>query len=173
MSLNSPFAKAFLATMARIQDQVTAIKHIDQDMGQLDGNSSRPAVAFPCILMDFQNFQYSNIQKGAQVCEGDVIIKLAFAQFTPSSDKVDDVYREIALEYYDIEWELNKALHAWSPGDEFGYYTRTGVVAQNIAEGIRVRTLTYRLEFEDYSTQVNDTVVYPDFGFIGKLNKPV
>lgn len=163
MSLNSPFGKAFQTTLQRLKDEVPEILHIDQDMGQLEGNSTRAAVMFPCTLIDYQNFQYGNLSENVQIVEGDVIIKLGWAQFTPSSDKVDEGYREEALKVYELEWKINKALHGWSPGEDFGYYTRTGVVATNIAQGIRVRTLTYRLEFEDRSTQDVDTVAHPAY----------
>ncbi len=151
--MNSPFSKIFLAIMARVQAQVPEIKHIDQDMGQIEGSSSRPAVAFPLILADFDAWGFSNAGTNIQIAEGDVVIKLGFAQFTPSSDKVDAAYREEALKFYEIEWKLHKALQGWSPGDEFGFLTRTAVQTQNRQPGIRVRVLRYRLEFEDYSTQ--------------------
>jgi len=148
----NPWKKLFLAIMARIESAVPEIRHIDQDLGQLEGNSSRPEVGFPCVLVDFDQWALTNIGKLEQLAEGDVVIKLAHAQYTPTGNAIDPVYRDEALKYYEHEWNLNKALHGWSPGDEFGVLTRTGITTQNRAPGIRVRTIRYRLEFEDRST---------------------
>jgi hypothetical protein len=151
--MDSPFAKIFLAIMARIQSQLPEIKHIDHDLGQLEGTSIRPAIAFPCILVDFKNFTADNLGASTQMVQGDVIIKLAFAQYVNSSNTTEPLWREYALGYYDLEWKLHKALHNWSPGDEFGYLTRAMMDSDNKPQAIRVRPLTYKLEFEDNSTE--------------------
>lgn len=139
--------------MERVQAEAASIKHIDADMGQLEGTSSRPEVAFPCQLIDFQNWTFTDMSEGAQVGIGEVVIKLGFAQFTPSSNHVEAVYRESALEYFDIEQELHEALQGWSPGDDYSVLTRISSTGTNPIKGIRVRTLRYRMEFEDYTTK--------------------
>lgn len=140
--------------MKRIEETLTEIKHIDQNMGQLEGNSSRPDVAFPCTLIDFTNWTFTNMTQNSQVGEGLVEVSLGFAQFTPSANIVEAVYRDQALEFYEIEHRLNAALHGWSPGDDFGTLTRIGTNTANKMKGIRIRTLIYKLEFEDHSTKV-------------------
>jgi hypothetical protein len=149
--VNSPFAKMFLAIMARIEAELPEIKHIDQDFGQLEGNSPRPAIAFPCVLVDFKAFTSDNLGGNSQTVEGNVSVRLAMAQFNDTSSINDPLWREFGLGFYDLEWKLNKALHAWSPGAEFGYLTRTNMDSENRPAGIRLRPLIYRIEFEDHS----------------------
>lgn len=50
--MTSPFATLLTALQARIQDKVTAIRYIDQDLGQLQ-DEMRPAISFPAALIDF------------------------------------------------------------------------------------------------------------------------
>lgn len=160
--MDSPFAKVFLAIMARIQSQLPEIKHIDHDFGQLEGNSIRPAVAFPCVLVDFKNFTADSLGASTQMVQGDIVVKLGFAQYSDTSNVNDSLWREFGLSYYDIEWKLNKALHNWTPGDEFGYLTRRAMDSENKPQAIRVRPLTYAFEFEDNSTEeVSGTIAAP------------
>lgn len=168
--VNSPFGKAFKAIMARIQQEVKIIEHIDQDMGQLEGTSTRPAVLFPLILIDFKNWVFDDLGEGGQMGQGDVIIKFAYAQFTPSSNHVDEFYRDQALEYYEIEWLLNKALHNWSPGDEFSVMSRRNVDSQNILVGVRARPMVFRMEFEDWSCKPVNTIIHPGMSFEGHVD---
>lgn len=161
--MNSPFATLYLAIIDRLVAEIPEIKWHDHDFGQLDDYSEgRPPVAFPCALIDFQNFTFENMGNLAQRTEGDVVIKLAFAQHGQTHAATADQWRETALGYYDIEWKLNKALHGWSPGDQFGQLTRTLVLKENRPLAVRLRTITYRIGFEDYSTTpVLDTIAKP------------
>lgn len=162
MSLQSKFSICFNALMQRIEETLSEIKHIDQNMGQLEGNSSRPDVAFPCTLLDFTSWTFTNMTQNSQVAEGQVEVTLGFAQFTPSSNIVEGVYRDQALEFYEIEHRLNAALHGWSPGDDFGTLTRIGTNTANKMKGIRIRTLIYKLEFEDHSAKtISRTMLKP------------
>lgn len=170
MSFHSFEAKALKALMTRIQETVPEIKYIDQDMGQLEGTSTRAAVLFPCVLIDFKSFNFDDLGKNAQQGLGNVIIKFAYAQFTPSSNLAGDTYLDEALKYYEVAWKLNKHLHGWSPGDEFGYMSRRSVDSLNIVPGIRMRPFTYALGYEDYSAAEIDTVSHPDIEIEGEID---
>lgn len=157
MSVTDPFSKIFLAIMDRLEKEVTAIKHIDQDMGQLQGNSTRASVGFPNILVDFTGWTFSNIGDNVQLAQGKVVVSLGWAQYTPSSNHMEPAYREEALKIFAIERDVNKVLHGWSPGDEFGYLTRSNIDTRNLIAGVRQRPLSYDLEFEDYSARPEKT----------------
>lgn len=152
--MNSPFANLFLAIQQRIQATVTDIAYIDQDLGQLKNNdkpSFRPAVSWPCVLIDFDDFTFQNMAENVQTTEGTVVIKLGFAPFSSSGQATPDTYKEKAIGYYDIEWNLNKALQGWAPGDDFGYMVRSTAITEKRTDTIRVREIRYRITFEDYS----------------------
>lgn len=158
--MNSPTAKAYLAILARIAEQVPEIVYITHDLGQLDDYSAgKPPVAFPCALIDFDQWGFGNLGDSAQTAEGDVVIKLGFALVGDTSNAQPLEWQEAAMQYYDIEWKLNKALHGWSPGDEFGTLTRTFETKENRPAYVRQKTLRYRLAYEDYSVTPEDETI--------------
>lgn len=161
--MNSPFANIFIAILNHIKTTVPEIKFIEHDLGQLDDYSNgRPPVAFPCVLIDFNNWAFENLGDNAQRAEGDVIIKLGYARQALTNSTTPDNWREAALEYHDIEWKLNKFLHGFTPGDSYGYLTRTTETKENRPLYVRQKTTTYRLAFEDYSaTPERDTIPAP------------
>lgn len=150
--MNSPFANIFIALQSRIQDQVSAITYIDQDLGQLK-NETRPAVTFPCVLIDFEDFEFQALADNVQTAEGTIILQLGFTPASSSSSTTPIDFRETAISYYDIEWNLHKALQGWSPGDGFGYLTRKSTITQKRHSYLRVREIRYRIAFPDYSTK--------------------
>jgi len=159
--MNSPFANLFLAIQQRLESTVTDVTYIDQDMGQLKNNDKpffRPPVSWPCVLIDFEDFQFQNMSENVQNTEGTVVLKLGFAPFSSSGQATPDTYKEKAISYYDTEWNLNKALHGWSPGDDFGYLTRSSAITEKRYDNIRVREIRYRIAFEDYSA--GDVIQY-------------
>ncbi|MES2701817.1 MAG: hypothetical protein V4649_04215 [Bacteroidota bacterium] len=149
--MKSPFAKLFLEVQEQIKREVPAVAHIDQDLGQL--SRSRPPVSWPCVLVDFENFRFKNLGENVQTAKGTVVLRLAFAPHSNTTAATPAPYKEQALSYYDIEWHLHKALHGWTPGDEYGSMVRTSAITQDRADSYRVRELRYKIAFDDYSTK--------------------
>src|SRR5690606_7773624 len=118
--MTSPFANLYETIIARIKAQVAAVRYVNQDLGQLENynpNTGRPAVSFPCVLIDFDNFNADDLTDKIQELEGDVIIRIALDTWSNSSSLNNSDTRSKALAYYDIEHAVYKALHAWCPGD--------------------------------------------------------
>ncbi|MCO5229593.1 MAG: hypothetical protein M9958_00415 [Chitinophagales bacterium] len=157
--MNSPFANIYLSIMKRIETEIPEIVHVAQDHGQLEGYVRRPSLAFPCVLIDFQTWTFSNMSDAVQIAEGDVVIKLAFAQVADEDNLTEEYWRKIALEYYEIECKLNQFLHGWSPTDNTGTLTRTHADKEN-RPALRIRTFRYRLEFEDYGARPVQNTIY-------------
>ncbi len=148
----SPFANIFLALRQRIQAEVSAIKYIDQDLGQLKP-ATRPPVSWPCVLIDFEDFSFDNMADNVQTAKGVVIIRLGFAPLSNTGTATPGLYLQQALGYYDLEWSLHLALQGWSPHDDYGRFIRTSAVTQRRPDNYRVRELRYSIAFEDYSTK--------------------
>ena len=64
---NSLMKTIYTAVMARLKEQVPAIRWIDFDKGQLD-SSDRPAVAFPCALISIGINNTKDITSTSQDC---------------------------------------------------------------------------------------------------------
>jgi hypothetical protein len=150
--MKSPFANIFLAVQQRVQTEVTDIVYIDQDLGQLK-SSPRPPVSWPCLLVDFEDFNFESLAENVQTARGTVVLRLGFAPYSNSSQATPSKYLQQALNYYDIEWQLHKAIQGWAPTDEVGSLIRTSATTQKRADNYRVRELRYSMAFEDYSTK--------------------
>jgi hypothetical protein len=151
--MNSPFAQLFLALTDQLKTVLPPHAYIDQDLGQLEYYEIRPAVSWPCALIDIDSFTFQELGDGSQMAEGDVVIRLAFPPYSSAKSTTPQEYREKALGFYEIEWAINKALHCWSPGDTFGSLTRISAQTERREDPIRVRELRYKLALEDYSTE--------------------
>jgi len=147
--MDSPFAHLLLALQERIGQLVTDIRWIDQDMGQLEHYAERPPVAWPCVLIDLDGWTFTNLGQQAQTAEGDVVVRLAFAPMS-YANQLSPV-KELALRYYETEFQLHKALHGWGPAG-FASLTRLSADTEKRNDAIRVRIIRYHTAFEDYST---------------------
>ncbi len=148
--MNSPFANMLSEIMARIKSQLPDVRYINADLGQLDFYETRPAVSFPCVLIDFENFTFAHQGEACQMAEGTVKVRLAHTPFSNSSSINDTEVREKALSYLDTEYRLNRALHAWQ-GESFGYLMRVAADTEKREDDIRVRELRYTTCFQDNS----------------------
>ncbi len=162
--MNSILANILLAVQERIKTVVPSIKWIDQDLGQLEFYSmDRPPVLFPAALIDFSNTDYSDLSANQQIGEGILDIRLAVAAYTPSASVHSLQHREKALEYYNIEHELNKSLHGWCDDRLFSPLARTGAQTERREDNIRVRVLRFKFALQDNTamTIASSTVPRP------------
>jgi hypothetical protein len=151
--MNSSFANLFLALQTQISKGIPDIAYIDQDLGQLN-SKTRPPVSWPCVLIDFEDFSFTNLSENVQTAEGIIVLRLGFAPHSNTTVATPPGNKEMALNYYDLEWQLHTLLQGWIPkGDEFGGLTRISAATQHRTDGYRVRELRYRIAFDDYSTK--------------------
>jgi hypothetical protein len=173
--MNSPIAALFIGLQEKIASLTATVggelqpcfKYVDQDFGQLDnqGAGSRPSVAWPCALIEFDDFVYSAISQNCQASIGNIIISIGFPPISGSSNLTPDEYREKAIYYYELENLLHSALQGWMPSAGypaesvpeplagFGALNRTNSRTRKRKDTIRVREITYSIGFEDYSTK--------------------
>ena len=155
--MNSPFAAIFLALQARIAGQLSAVRYIEQDLGQL--KNSRPPVSWPCILIDFEDFSFGDLSENVQTASGTVVLQLGFAPYSASSQATPGTNIDLALGFFDLEWSLHRILQGWSPGDSFGSLNRRETTTQKRNDKYRVREIRYTVAFEDYSAKLTQTLV--------------
>lgn len=150
--MNSPFANIFTSVQQRIAAEVTTVSFIDQDLGQLRAGI-RPPVSWPCVLIDFEDFTFSDLGENVQIATGTVVLRLGFAPYSGTSQLTPTQWQQLALGYYDIEWSLHKAMQGWSPGSSYGALCRTDATTQKRNDNYRVREIRYSISFDDYSTK--------------------
>ena len=149
--MNAPFANIFLSIQNRIKTNAPAIKHIDQDLGQL--KNTRPPVSWPCVLIDFEDFNFEDLSENVQLSNGTVVIRLGFAPHSNTSAITPTPFAELALNYYDIEWQLHQLMQGWRPLNNVGRLCRISATTQKRNDTYRVREIRYSIAFEDYSTK--------------------
>lgn len=150
---NSPFANLYLKVMARLLEQVPELRYIDQDMGQLEHYEIRPAVSFPCALIEVDEFDFSEVgSQLRQIGEGFVIIRLGTPAFSPANNLAPAAVREKALDYYNVEEKIYQALHGWN-ADGFSKLLRRKSKREERNDTIKVRVMVFATSFDDDTAQ--------------------
>lgn len=165
--MQSPIANFFIALVAYLKQRCPEIRFIDQDIGQLDFYKDRPAVSWPCLLLDVGDFDFTNFSELLQQGDGQIIFRLGFTPFSSANSLVPDLVQLKALAFYNIEFKLHQALQGWSPPNgNYGNLIRVSAITEKRDDPYRVREIRYRLAFEDYSTKRGSQLhtATPDIG---------
>ena len=163
------FGRMLIAIQNRIVSEVPEIRWIDQDLGQLDFyEMERPAVAWPCVLIDFGNTQYDELHQSTQSASPAIQFKLGFPPYSPSDQKAPLEVRANSLKFYALEEKLYKAFQHWDADGLCQPMTRTSGITEKREDPIRVRVMTFTTTFHDNSA-VPETESIPrpkiEFGF--------
>lgn len=141
--MNSPFANLYDEILQKIKTDVPEVRYINQDVGQLENYELRPPVSWPCVLMDVDEFTYSQMQhEQGQIADGIITIRLGLVQYTQSDNLVPDNIRPNALAYYEVEDKLVQKLHGWAP-DGWSRLIRVKSVTERRDDDIRVRVIQF------------------------------
>lgn len=108
----------------RLTQQVTALKYVDEDWGQLDYYSQHPPVKFPCALIDVVQANWSNEGKKIQTGLVQVKIILSDMRLSNSSGAAPQNQKDKAFGIRITEREIFKALHGWSGGNNYSKLIR-------------------------------------------------
>lgn len=151
MALTSFYGQMLLLMQARIEELVPEIRYIDQDLGQLDIYSDRPAVSFPCVLIDFSGTNYDQLSGNVEMGTSKIRMKLAFAPFSSANSLGSMGVREKALNYYECEALLYKAFKGWDADGLCQPLNRVIDGTEKRDDAYRVRIIDFETSFEDDS----------------------
>ena len=145
----------------RLAQEVTALKYVDQDWGQMDFFPN-PPVKFPCALIDIQSAQYTNtgnfIQQGTAI----VVIRLFDLKLTGSSQSAPANQKENAIKIWQLIEDVNKALHGQNFLQEgYGLPMRQQMRRTKRNDGCYQTELHYSVQFTDVTCQPELTPVSP------------
>lgn len=144
--------------LARIQAQVTEIKHIDFETGQLEvlAQDQRPAVKFPCALIDIDYPQCSDTNEGETVQEvtARVSIKLAFEVQQQTDSLAQSGTRAAGLLFLDTIDKVYKYLQGYST-TAFSSFSRKSQTCDKRFDGsgIKVYDIVFETSFLDTSAE--------------------
>lgn len=162
--MQDQFANLFIALQERITTEVPEVKWIDFDFGQLEvyPDGLKPAVLFPCVLVDFTGFQWQEASKGTQQGEGMVIVRVAHAPYTNSNQLTPAPQKEKALNCFEIERKVHIALHGWGDGN-FARLLRRSTDTEKREDTIRVRVMQYATSVKDAAAKpASQSVTRPE-----------
>ncbi|MBN8834584.1 MAG: hypothetical protein ABS68_00175 [Niastella sp. SCN 39-18] len=169
--MNSPFANLYESILQRIKALVPEVRYINQDMGQLENYELRPAVSWPCLLIDVDDFKYSQVQGNTtQMAEGIVTLRLGLVQYTQSDNLVPDNIRPNALAYYEVEEKITQALHGWAPTG-WSRLMREKSGTEKRDDDIRVRVLQLSCACTYTVEKIKTKVETPDQVITANLNR--
>ena len=96
----------FVALCDHLEKEVPSLRWIDEDLGQLGMTGSmRPAVDFPCCLIDIEYSDCRDLTDLCQLAKIRITLKLAFPYKGESYSKAPEKVREKALERYSVVGE--------------------------------------------------------------------
>jgi len=149
MELKAHESLLFMAILERLLDQVPEIRYIEQDLGQLENYEMRPAVSWPCTLIDIDDLDFSETGgKLVQLAQGFVQIRLGLVKYTDSNNLVPANIRANSLQYLELENKVYKALHGWGP-EGFNKMLRRKSVTEKRDDDIRVKILRFSIGYKD------------------------
>lgn len=156
--MESLYAQLYEALQEQIKSEVPEIRYIDVDLGQLDYYETRPGVSWPCVMIDFIMGQWSNESGGVQWGDFTVNIRLGFAPFSSANSLAPDVVQEKALQYFEVEWKLYKALQGFDADGLIQPMTRVSDGTEKREDPFRVRNMAFATSAEDHSAQHSNKV---------------
>jgi hypothetical protein len=166
----SPFANLYLKIVSRLEAEVPELKFIDQDLGQLENYEIRPAVEFPCALIDVDDFDFTDAGNfTTQIGNGLLVIRLGVGAWSPSNNLAPNDVRLKALNYYEIEQKIHVALHGWS-NDGFAKLRRKKAKKEERNDNIRVRVISYAVTIQDETTKPTRTSLPRPGATVGTTN---
>ncbi|MBQ6083004.1 MAG: hypothetical protein IJK92_01445 [Bacteroidales bacterium] len=99
-----------LDVQTRLSDKVPVLRYIDKDWGQL--NEERPAVNFPCAVLDVDSVRYEDLNAGYQNAEA--VLTVTIADLHTLSSSAGSPQREDAFAIFDIIQSVHNALQHYA-----------------------------------------------------------
>ncbi|MFT3750951.1 MAG: hypothetical protein QM768_21740 [Agriterribacter sp.] len=160
MESQAYYSQFYPELIERIAFVVPELRWIDQDYSQLEHYNERPAVQFPCALIDFVNTTFDQLSQLVVTGSSLIQIRLAFAPFSQSSNTAPQMVLQKALNYYNYEEKLFQGLHGWMP--KSGICQPLSIVSQATErrdDNIRVRLNTFSTAFDNTGAKKKYTSV--------------
>ena len=132
------------AIQDKITEEVTDLKYVDKDWGQLDYD--QPPVKYPFCLIDITDMDYSNLAHGTQIGTGQVVITVGVMHLTASSSQAPD--KENSYKAVELLKKINDVVQTWSNG-EFSNLIRTRTKKLYKSKGLDIYCAFYSTQWKE------------------------
>lgn len=137
-------------------NEVTELKYIDENWGQLDLYGPQIPVQWPCALVDFNTGQFTNIGRNYRVKpqnrqEGTLTVEITIAnlKLTNSSNKAPTFQKEKAFAIWDLINKVHEVLQGWNPTENAGVLIRTTFSKVRRDDGVQEFRVIYSIGLHD------------------------
>lgn len=137
----------FIALCDQIEQCVPEVRWIDADEGQLNVSGKRPAVAFPCVLIEMNYPQTTALQGGTEKIQAQFTLRVAFEGFGTTNSAAPEHVRERSLERLDILEKIHKAVQWWNYNRLINPMRRQRVTTERRQDGLKVYDMVYETTF--------------------------
>lgn len=142
--------KLILKNIQTKLSEVSELKYIDEDWGQLDYYSAHPPTQFPLALIEIGSVNYSNIgvqrqssPQNRQIAQATLVITIANLKLTNTSLKAPVNQQSLAWSIYDILESIHEKIHGFQPVENCSKLIRTTYRRIIRDDGIQEYELTY------------------------------
>ncbi len=146
--------KLVLKNIQTILTEITELKYIDEDWGQLDDYSPNPPTQWPLVLIDIGSLQYSDIGRdkdpnvkpsNRQMATGTIVLSIANVKLTNSSARAPQNQKDLAWTIWDIVESVHAKLHGVKVEGSAGAMMRTAMRKVKRDDGIQEYEVTYTI----------------------------
>lgn len=134
------------AVMQRLKKQVSKLRYISEDWGQLDYYETMPPVKFPCALISIDRVNYEAMAKDRRKAVVNVVVRIADAPSVTGHVAAPESYRNLAFAIFDLLEEAGEALNGLS-GDTFKRFSLESIYRENRQDFIREYSMTFETGF--------------------------
>lgn len=119
-----------IAIQSRVQNEISELKYIDEDWGQLDYYSPNMPVKWPCLLIDVTDAEYSQTAKNwgqvpnRQIALATITLTFANLKLTNTSFNAPITQKQQAHHIWEVILKTHEVLRDWSPVENSGTMTR-------------------------------------------------
>ncbi len=141
------------ARLAAITDgDKPVFRWIDHDLGQLE--DEKPALSYPAILIEFDEFTFTDLAENCKMGEGNIVLKVVFDPYSSTSNITNPVFKEKGLKYYKHEGMIKQALDGWCPDETSDVYGPLDFMSASPGKertDLRIRQMVFSIGIDDYS----------------------
>ncbi|MDO4763850.1 MAG: hypothetical protein Q4A00_05660 [Flavobacteriaceae bacterium] len=133
--------------------EISELRYIDEDWGQIDYYSPNMPVQWPCCLIDIQSGQFTNISKDISKHPNDrqnasfsVKITIANMKLSNTSFRVPQGQKDKAWEIFGLVENIHQKLHGFSPKENCSKMLRASFGRTQRDDGVQEYTIIYEFE---------------------------
>lgn len=144
-------ADIFVALCDLLEKEVPELRWIDEDEGQLNTQpGARPAVDFPCCLIDIHYPRCEDSTETEQVIAVGITIKLAFQPVGETNSRAPREVRSRALGRFAVADKVHRCLQGWTADETLSPLSRRSARPSVTANKTKVYTTQYDTTFAEY-----------------------